>query len=135
MPTLKVTTLSDLASEDILDSQDLEELITTLEAEQSEAIEDKHDASWDSTDEAELLDAIRDLRQETEDEGWEYGIVFIRDSYFEDYAQDFAENIGVIDAAALWPNNCIDWERAAEELQWDYSTATIGGVTFWYRGV
>jgi antirestriction protein len=37
----------------------------------------------------------------------------------EDYAQQLAEDMGVIDENASWPNNCIDWERAARELFMD----------------
>lgn len=39
----------------------------------------------------------------------------------EDFAQETAESIGAIDKEAGWPNNCIDWERAARELMYDYS--------------
>lgn len=38
----------------------------------------------------------------------------------EDFAQCFAENIGSLDENASWPNNCIDWERAARDLMFDY---------------
>lgn len=37
-----------------------------------------------------------------------------------DFAQNLAEDIGAIDEDAAWPNNCIDWERAARELEGDY---------------
>ena len=39
----------------------------------------------------------------------------------EEFAQEMAEEIGAIDEKAGWPNNCIDWERAARELMYDYS--------------
>lgn len=38
----------------------------------------------------------------------------------EEFAQDFAEEIGAINYATSWPNNCIDWELAARELMHDY---------------
>lgn len=122
-----------LTLEDVLDSRGLEDVIARLEAEQSDAIEDVHDGSWDDTDGAEMLDALRVLRAETEGEGWGYGIGFIRDSYFEDYARELADDLGLLDNDAPWPMTCIDWEQAARELQMDYSAITIGSVQYWYR--
>lgn len=70
------------------------------------------------------------------DEEWRgdwYPISLIRDSYFETYAQELADDIGAIDAAANWPNNCIDWERASRELQMDYMSIEFDGVDYWTR--
>jgi hypothetical protein len=136
MNTTTITTLDELTNEDRLDSRDLVELIDDLEAQQDEAIEDKHDPSWDHTDGAALLDALRAMRTETEPyagDSWEDGVFFIRDSDFESYAQEFAEDCGFIDASADWPNTCIDWEWAARELRVDYTSVDINGVTYWYR--
>lgn len=126
-------TLEDLTAEDRIDSRDLEETITELEDEQAEAIEDEHDGSWDHTDGAVLLDELRRLRNLTEGEGWHDGIGFIRDSDFEDYARELADDIGAVPEDATWPNNCIDWAQAADELRQDYSAVEIGKVTYWYR--
>lgn len=38
----------------------------------------------------------------------------------EDFAMEMAESIGAIDPDATWPNNYIDWERAARDLMMDY---------------
>lgn len=38
----------------------------------------------------------------------------------EDFAQETAESLGVIDKNASWPNTCIDWERAASKLMMGY---------------
>lgn len=38
----------------------------------------------------------------------------------EEFAEDMAENIGAIDRNAAWPNNHIDWTRAANDLMQDY---------------
>jgi antirestriction protein len=70
------------------------------------------------------------------DEQWEgdwYPLTLIRESYFQDYAQELAEDIGAVNRDATWPNNCIDWEQAARELRMDYSAITIDGVTYFYR--
>lgn len=39
----------------------------------------------------------------------------------EDFAEQLAEDLGLINSDAQWPNNCIDWEQAAKELMYDYS--------------
>ncbi len=38
-----------------------------------------------------------------------------------DFAQNLAEDLGAVDKNASWPNNCIDWEKAASELMYDYT--------------
>lgn len=70
------------------------------------------------------------------DHQWEgdwYPGYFVRDSYWQDYAENTAEDCGLLDSEATWPNNCIDWERAASELRQDYNSVEYGGVTYWYR--
>jgi hypothetical protein len=64
---------------------------------------------------------------------WTHGATLIRDSYFQDYAKDLAEDIGAIDRNASWPLGCIDWEAAADELKSDYSAIEFDGVTYWVR--
>lgn len=65
--------------------------------------------------------------------GWKYGETFIRDSYFKEYAMDFAEEIGAIPADNRWPCTCIDWDQATRELQMDYTSVDFDGVTYWGR--
>lgn len=64
---------------------------------------------------------------------WEYGETLIRDSYFKEYAQDLAEDCGMIPANLSWPASCIDWDQAARELQMDYTSVDFDGVTYWIR--
>jgi len=53
-------------------------------------------------------------------------------SSFEEYAEEFAEECGLINADAQWPHTCIDWEHAARELSYDYVTEDVaGGVHVW----
>ena len=83
----------------------------------------------DAAELASLLELAEDGENATSD--WNYGATLIRDSHFKTYAQDFAEEIGAINKDASWPNTCIDWDEAAEELQQDYSSVEWDGVTFW----
>jgi hypothetical protein len=89
---------------------------------------------WEQ-DYGDELDALGKLAAEAEDcaEDWEYGAQLIRDSYFEGYAQELAEDIGAIDPKASWPLTCIDWKQAARELQMDYTSVEFDGVTYWTR--
>ena len=96
-------------------------------------------AEWetDNAEElAELESLLDDLNGMGGDEQWEgdwYPATLIRDSYFQDYAQERAEECGMIDTDAKWPMTCIDWEKAARELQYDYSSVEVNGVTYWTR--
>jgi hypothetical protein len=86
-------------------------------------------------DEAE---EFRDLTTFAQEAGgyianWQYGETFIRDSYFETYARELAEDIGAIDPNANWPLTYIDWEAAAAALLDDYTDYTLRGVTYWAR--
>ena len=52
----------------------------------------------------------------------------IEDAYFgeyssdESFAREFAENIGAMQDSSSWPYTCIDWEQAANELMFDFSS-------------
>lgn len=83
-----------------------------------------------------LFDALQDLAGSGGDEQWRgdwYPVTLIADNYFEQYARDLAEDIGLTDKPSGWPYYCIDWEYAARELKHDYSATTIDNVTYWYR--
>jgi len=91
-------------------------------------------ADWDASEEAQELKDLLALQDGAEGySDWRDGATLIRDSYFEDYAQEFAEDIGAINANASWPNSCIDWAQAASELQMDYTSVEFGDVTYWVR--
>ena len=109
--------------EDTLDTRDILAYMETLEDNPSES-------------EAEELASLTGLIQEVRDSSGdspEDGIQIIRDSYFQEYAQELADDIGAIHRDATWPLNCIDWEQAASELQRDYTSVDFDGITYWYR--
>ncbi len=150
-------------AEDVIDSRDVIERIEELEDERESLVSDVTEAkeAYDQTDtEADDYDEIEEKFTEAEtalscwdrDNGdelkalkalaneadgyasdWKYGESLIRDSYFTEYAQQLAEDIGAIDRNANWPNDCIDWDKAAEELQQDYTSVDFDGVTYWIR--
>jgi hypothetical protein len=116
--------------QDIIDSRDVDSRIEELEAERDAAAE----AGTDFVDGEELaaLVAFRDEAAGYAPE-WLYGCPLIRDSYFKDYAQELAEDVGALKSAEEWPYTCIDWDKAARDLQADYSSAELDGVTYWFR--
>lgn len=83
-------------------------------------------------DEQEELRILQEVKDEVEGYcDWKGGEGLIRDSYFENYAQELAENIGAVERNVTWPP--IDWERAAEELKMDYTSVDFDGVEYWVR--
>lgn len=147
-------------SDDIIDSRDVIARIEELEEERAAIIEDSADVSdveaqgqpcveeahnvaldtaralldWDDDNGAELA-ALKSLANEAEGYAadWHHGSTLIRDSYFEDYARELAEDTGALTSAVEWPLTCIDWAQAARELQQDYTAVDFDGVTYWVR--
>ena len=133
-------------SEDVLDSRDIIARIEELEAEradlESEAVDptnavvDEAKAAlsdWD-TENGEELRVLRELAEEASGSpDWQYGEPLIRDSYFKDYAQELAEDCGMIPEGQGWPLRCIDWDQAADELKGDYFSVDFDGVDYWIR--
>lgn len=121
--------MRDISSyDDIIDSRDVIERIEWLS--DNDNYEDSEISRDDVTKE---LTALTDLAKQGEDylEDWQYGVTLVRDSYFETYAQEFAEELDLIPANTAWPFTCIDWEQAASELQIDYTDIEFSGVTYW----
>lgn len=131
--------------DDVIDSRDVIARIDELEGER-----DDHpmpnDGSGDDDairfeawreahpEDATELAALQALTAEAEGYGdWAHGETLIRDSHFKAYAQELADDLGLISADARWPATCIDWEEAAEELKQDYTAYDFDGVTYWGR--
>ena len=120
--------------EDIIDSRDIIERINELVEIDTAHANDPTEPELDD-DERHELDVLSRLAEEAEGYAadWLYGETLIRDSYFVEYAQELADDIGAIDTNASWPMSCIDWEQAARELQMDYTSVDFDGVTYWIR--
>jgi hypothetical protein len=120
-------------NQDTIDSRDVIERLDELESDREDAIEDGTLAEW--TDEnGEEYDSLRALVEDASGSpDWEYGETLIRDSYFRDYAQELAEDCGMIPEGLAWPCTCIDWDQAANELKMDYFCVDFDGVDYWIR--
>lgn len=144
---------------DLIDSQDIIARIEELE-ELGTAVEDardaydaaEHDGATDSElaklqavvdaayedygrPEADELATLRNLADEASGycSDWLYGTMLIRESYFVEYAQDLAEDIGATSHNDNWPYGHIDWESAADDLRHDYTDVDFDGVTYLVR--
>ena len=108
------------------------DVIARIEAIEAETAREE----WDD-EEQRLLGLMSDLKGNGGDDEWrggQYPSFLIEDSGFEDFAMEEAENIhGAAIWKNAWPFNCIDWARAAVELQQHYSSVEYGGYTYWYR--
>ncbi len=89
--------------------------------------------TWTDYEEYAALKAFVEEAENVTD--WNHGATFIADDYFEDYAREFASDIGAIKRDMQWPLNCIDWKKAAEQLQADYQEYTVNGDTYWVQQI
>lgn len=117
--------------EDLYDSRDIIARIEYLESRRDD--EDQTDPL--DEDEGEELDKLLALQHEAEpySEDWKYGSTLISDDYFEEYAEEFAYDIGAISREADWPISHIDWKAAADELKQDYTEVDFDGNSYWVR--
>ena len=106
---------------DLIDGRDILDLIDSAEAGED----------LDGVNVAPLLSLFNDIGKDRDS----MEEVFIRDTHFQDYAQELAEDLGLTPEASEWPARCIDWEQAARELQQDYSAVELGGMTYWVRSI
>lgn len=127
--------------EDVLDSRDIVARVEQLQAIREPGpvpdgvLEDEDYATDQDSLFAELAtleNLIRDINYYSGDDA-EDGVTLIRDSYFTSYAIELAEDLGAVPEEYTWPTSCIDWEKAARELQMDYTPVEFNGVTYWVR--
>jgi hypothetical protein len=114
-------------TDDIIDSRDVIERIRELFDVYNSGDADDRDEAKDE------LAALVALQEEAEPccADWHFGTKIIRDSYFRDYAEQYADEIGAINTGSDWPLNCIDWEKAALNLQRLYTAVSFSGVRYW----
>jgi|SRR5208282_993983 len=126
---------SESEREALSDAYDEAEEGTQCEANARAALDD-----WREGEEGEEFAALRELLVDCEgnggDEQWRgewYPVTLIRCTYFKEYAQELAEECGMIQKEVKWPYTCIDWDHAARELLMDYTTISFNGVDYHCR--
>lgn len=116
-------------TENIIDSRDVQERIDYIKSLKGmERVTDGRTSELHA-----LLELKNQYINDYGDSSWDFGAVFIRDTYFEDYAQELAEDCGMVNSDTNWPNNHIDWTAAANELLYDYTEVVFDGVTYYTR--
>ena len=100
------------------------------ERERLQAILEDAEMDFDEEAQAELAE-LENLESEISE--WRHDETLIREDAWEDYCRQFAEDIGAIPSDVSWPCTCIDWERAARELAYDYSQVEYQGSTYYVR--
>lgn len=143
---MKTTEISN--SQNIIDSRDVIARIESLESELTDAHEAEGNGGefddWlkNASEDCEhtLLESVEELLtlRALAEEGsgspdWPHGEALIRDSYFTEYAEQVADDIGAIDRNSTWPLCHIDWNAAADSLKQDYMNVEFGDVTYWIR--
>jgi hypothetical protein len=118
---------------DIIDSRDVIARIEELE--ELLRVSDPADSEGDYEQLQEELETLQNFAIDGENnvEDWKYGATLIRDSYFTEYAEQLAGEIGAIDPNAGWPLAHIDWDAAAEALKIDYTEIEFDGETYYAR--
>lgn len=134
-------------SQDVLDLRDIIARVEELESERDAFMDDQEErdtlqqAEWalvdeDAAAELALLSALlADVCGNGGDEHWRgdwYPVTLIRDSYFQDYAQELVADCGYISPdLPSWVE--IDWAATARNVRTDYTPTEFDGITYWYR--
>lgn len=130
-------------SADVIDVRDIIARVLELRDERDEYNEKMGSPdAWDGVPDGEpeelamlegILSELAGYGGDEEFDGDWYPVELVAESYFQEYAQDLAEDCGMVDTNARWSMHCINWEQAANELLDDYSGIVIRGFTYWYR--
>lgn len=97
---------------------------------EGEAFSDLPWADDDCLDEDEI-DELLALRALSEEMGATLDETLIRESAFEDYATQTADDIYGLDGTGA--SAYFDYDKFADEYQQDFSTVEFDGVTYYYR--
>lgn len=87
--------------------------------------------------EAGPLDRVEDselfeIEQLLDEISWSDDDMLINADFFPQYARQLAEDING-DIYNDWPNHHIDWDRAAQDLEQDYTSVDYHGQEFFIR--
>lgn len=137
--------------QDILDSRDIVSRISDLEGDREALVDEveqcpmdtdedvitKEDAQlalkeWDESEDGQMLAKLKAFEDEVSSSEWRHGLILIRESCFVEYCQQLVSDIG--DMPKEIPSYIeIDWDKTADNLRADYSSADFDGVTYLYR--
>lgn len=120
-------------ADDVIDIRDIIDRVEELRLER-----DSVESDPELVEELEKLENfLTKIAGNGGDHDWEgnwYPVTLIKDSYFEEYAEELASELyGSQISTAHWPFSQIDWAKAAEALQTDYTSADLDNETYWMR--
>lgn len=99
---------------------------------------DEAEADGDTIDDYDvnrikIIEALADdLGYTTIQDAVSDSIDLIEEGEFKDHARQLAEDLLGVNVNE-WPMTCIDWERAAADIQVDYTSIEFAGDTFYMR--
>lgn len=115
---------------DVIDVRDIIARVEELEPQVDTIGEGEHIAEWNR-----LTRILHELAGYGGDEQWRgdwYPITLIEDAYFVEYVQDLLADCGELPREL--PHYIeIDWRATARNIQTDYSSVEVDGLTYWYR--
>ena len=115
--------------DDVIDLRDV-----IAEIERLEKLEDRDESEDEEL--KRLMAFMDECKGNGGDEQWRgdwYPILAISDIYFSQYTRELADDLGLLGKKVEWPHTCIDWEKAATELQGDYTLVDFDGTDYWVR--
>lgn len=117
-----------------LSAADIEIILDRFGVKLEELDDEDYQEHWtEATSDGEEFKAINDLKDEL-GSSWDDISCLVAERDFEEFAEQEAIEIGAIRGGYMdWPNNCIDWSKAADELKQDYSQVDFEGETYYYR--
>lgn len=117
------------------DDERFHEKTEELEGDVDDATDALDNAENDfGTEEQEELAALEALMEDIGETTMRDGEQMIPTSDFADHARETASDLyGKEISDATWPFSCIDWERAAEELEQDYTLVSFQGEDYFIR--
>lgn len=132
--------LGDAGEEDLaeqFDAHDLGTVIDAIDGEDDDA--EKIDAAITAAGQDGGIDYLRavanlesDLGTSLERAAWDEPCM-IHEDYFENYAMQLAEDLGLLEESAAWPACHIDWGAAADSLKMDYTEVEFDGNAYFIR--
>ena len=122
------------AAEDLFGDADfdlLDELIKVEKGEENQIDEFPDFDSFfeENSDSIQKIIDLRDIVEELPRDAY-----LILDDDFEQYAREYFDETRESSKPDAWPYNCIDWEKAARELQSDFSSIDIDDSSYFYQG-
>lgn len=118
-----------ISNDTTLDSRDIEARIRYLQYDLPVEL-----MTTEDYEELEELVRVRnDVIEVYGDEYWEFGLFFVRDDYFIEYAEEYLAEMGAFDKDFPLIANNINWEGVAKDLQFDYTQIDLFDTVYWCR--